>query len=267
MNIIRISDLSGKELEIYKNRNESQLYHINEPDPGIFIAESPNVITRALADEYEPISFLVEEHQWKEEIKEITKDYDVPVYLGSHEALLEIVGFEMARGLLCAMKRRELPSIEELCKDKRRIAVLDDVENPTNIGAIFRSAAALGMEAVILTKGSSDPLYRRAARVSMGTVFQVPWTFEKEGDYMKSLGEIGFKTVAMALREDSVSISDEKLKSEEKLAIILGNEGYGLEDETIASCDYVAKIPMTNGVDSLNVAAASAVMFWELGEQ
>ena len=271
--IITITDLNLPELDLFSRYSESQLYHINEPAPGIFIAESPNVIRRALNAGYEPVSVLIEDRQTDPWIPELFSDYpDLPVYTAAASLLTNLTGFALTRGLLCAMKRKPMPSVEEICKGKRRIAVLENVVNPTNIGAIFRSAAALGMDAVLLSSGCSDPFYRRAARVSMGTVFQIPWTFldsrlswPQEG--VGFLRELGFATAAMALNDDSVSIDDSGLMSEEKLAIILGTEGDGLAAGTIAGCDYTVRIPMSHGVDSLNVAAASAVAFWQLGRR
>lgn len=274
MKITQITDLHIPELEIYNERREVQLFHYYEPEPGLFIAESPNVILRALAAGYEPLSLLMEQKEADSEkgreilerIAEVTEE--LPVYVSSNEVLSEISGFKLARGMLCAMRRRELPKMEELCREARRIAVLENVVNPTNVGAIFRSAAALGIDAVLLTKGCSDPLYRRAARVSMGTVFQVPWTILGAADWpentMEGLQNMGYHTVAMALKEDSLRPDDEKLHQAEKLAIILGTEGEGLAADTIADCDDTVCIPMAHGVDSLNVAAASAVAFWEL---
>ena len=274
MKITQITDLHIPELEIYNERREVQLFHYYEPNPGLFIAESPNVILRALAAGYEPLSLLMEQREAdSEKGREILKRipdsaHEIPVYVSSNEVLSEISGFQLARGMLCAMRRRELPKMEELCRKARRIAVLEDVVNPTNVGAIFRSAAALGIDAVLLTKGCSDPLYRRAARVSMGTVFQVPWTILEAADWpertMEGLRNMGYHTVAMALKEDSLRPDDEKLHQAEKLAIILGTEGEGLAADTIADCDDTVCIPMAHGVDSLNVAAASAVAFWEL---
>ena len=267
--INEITSLEAPELAIYANRNEAQLLHINEPELGIFIAESPNVIKRALDAGYEPISFLLEKQQVDKVENRFIEEYDVPVYVGENEPLQEITGFPLARGVLCAMRRKEYPTIEEVCTNTRRIAILENVVNPTNVGAIFRSAAALNMDAVLLTSACADPLYRRAARVSMGTVFQIPWTyFPKDvwpGGAMPQLSRMGFRTAAMALSQNSVSIDDERLMAEEKLAIILGTEGEGLMKSTIAACDYTVMIPMSHGVDSLNVAAASAVAFWQLG--
>ena len=274
MKIIPITDLHTPELEIYNERREVQLLRYYEPAPGLFIAESANVILRALAAGYEPLSILMEQREADSEkgrevlgrIMEISEE--IPVYVSSNEVLSQIAGFKLARGMLCAMRRRALPKVEELCRDARRIAVLENVVNPTNVGAIFRCAAALGIDAVLLTAGCSDPLYRRAARVSMGTVFQVPWTFLGTEDWadrtMEQLRGMGYRTAAMALKEDSLSPDARVLQEAEKLAIILGTEGEGLAADTIADCDYTVCIPMAKGVDSLNVAAASAVAFWEL---
>ena len=268
-----IKDFAAPELDVYARTSEVQFLRYYEPEPGIFIAESPKVIERALNAGYHPISFLVEHKDLEGEAQEILKQYpDVPVYTAEYELLVKLTGFALTRGMLCAMRRNPLPSVEEICRNASRIAVLENVVNPTNIGAIFRSAAALHMDAVLLTGGCSDPLYRRAARVSMGTVFQIPWTyFAKKTiwpqDGMQLLQNLGFKTAAMALRDDSVGIDDKALRSEEKMAVILGTEGDGLASQTIADCDYTVKIPMSHGVDSLNVAAASAVAFWELGHR
>ena len=272
-NWIEIKNFEAPELDIYARLSEVQLLRYKEPEPGLFIAESPKVIQRALTAGYEPISFLVERRDLEGEAREILEQFpEIPVYTAEYEVLIRLTGFALTRGMLCAMKRRSLPSVEEICKDAHRIAVMEKVVNPTNIGAIFRSAAALHMDGVLLTGGCCNPLYRRAARVSMGTVFQIPWTYfhkkmEWPKDGMKLLETLGFKTVAMALRDDSVSIDDPQLLAEEKLAIILGTEGDGLANETIADCDYTVKIPMSHDVDSLNVAAASAVAFWELGKR
>lgn len=272
-NIIEINDITAPELDVYARTSEVQLLRYYEPEPGLFIAESPKVIERALNAGYEPLSFLVEHKDLEAEAKQILERYPkIPVYTAEYDVLVGMTGYALARGMLCAMKRRRLPSVEEICQNTSRIAILENVVNPTNIGAIFRSAAALHMDAVLLTSGCSDPLYRRAARVSMGTVFQIPWTyFDKKSSWpeegMKSIQNLGFKTVAMALRDDSFSIDNPKLLAEEKLAIVLGTEGDGLASQTIADCDYTVKIPMSHGVDSLNVAAASAVAFWELGRK
>lgn len=272
--IIRITDFNAPELDVYARLSEVQLLHYHEPDLGMFIAESPNVIERALNSEYEPISFLAETKEIEGENRKLTERCgNVPVYTAEFDVLTKLTGFKLTRGLLCAMRRKRLPGAEELCAGAKRIAVLENVMNPTNVGAIFRSAAALNMDAVLLTPGCSDPLYRRAARVSMGTVFQIPWTFldEKTEAWprqgMEILKKLGFQTAAMALKDDSRSIDDPELKQAEKLAVILGTEGEGLTDKTIEACDYTVRIPMAHGVDSLNVAAASAVAFWELGKQ
>lgn len=272
-NIIEINDITAPELDVYARTSEVQLLRYYEPEPGLFIAESPKVIERALNAGYEPLSFLVEHKDLEAEAKQILERYpEIPVYTAEYDVLVGMTGYALARGMLCAMKRRRLPSVEGICQNTSRIAILENVVNPTNIGAIFRSAAALHMDAVLLTSGCSDPRYRRAARVSMGTIFQIPWTyFDKKSSWpeegMKSIQNLGFKTVAMALRDDSFSIDDPKLLAEEKLAIVLGTEGDGLASQTIADCDYTVKIPMSHGVDSLNVAAASAVAFWELGRK
>lgn len=268
--IIPITDFSAPELDIYARLNENQLFRYYEPEPGLFIAESPKVIERALNAGYEPVSFLVEKKHIEGEAKDVlARCSGIPVYTAESDILTQLTGFQLTRGALCAMRRRALPSLTEICSGARRIAILEQVMNPTNIGAIFRSAAALNMDAVILTPGCSDPLYRRASRVSMGTVFQIPWTVADNWPQpvMSQLKQLGFKTAAMALSDNSVSIDDARLLSEEKLAIILGTEGDGLAETTIADCDYTVKIPMTHGVDSLNVAAASAVAFWQLGKQ
>lgn len=267
-NIIEITDFAAPELDVYARLSEKQLAHYYEPQTGLFIAESPKVIQRAMDAGHTPVSFLVEKKHIETQAAELIAKCDVPVYTAEFDVLTQLTGFELTRGMLCCMRRRELPAVEEICKNATRIAVLENVMNPTNIGAIFRSAAALGMDAVLLTSGCSDPLYRRASRVSMGTVFQIPWTYLK-GDstqWMEQLKALGFKTAAMALKDDTVNINNTQLMAEEKLAVILGTEGDGLADSTIDGCDYTVKIPMTHGVDSLNVAAASAVAFWQLGK-
>ena len=268
-NIIKINDLNLPELDIYSRLSEVQLLRYYEPNPGIFIAESPKVIERALNAGYTPLSFLMEEKHIDTEGKDIlARCENVPVYTSSFEILTQLTGFQLTRGMLCAMKRNPLPSIEKICKNAHRIAILDNINNPTNIGAIFRSAAAMSIDAILLTPNCSDPLYRRSARVSMGCVFQIPWTFINTCGsnmfYVNHLQKLGFKTAALALTDNSVSIDNPSLMEEEKLAIILGNEGNGLSSDTIDQCDYTVKIPMKNGVDSLNVAAASAVAFWQL---
>lgn len=273
-NIIEITDFNAPELDIYARLTEAQLLHIYEPEIGLFIAESPKVVERALNAGYKPVSLLVERKHIDGQAQEvINRCGDVPVYTADFDVLTKLTGFQLTRGMLCAMRRLSLPTIEEVCAGARRIAILENVVNPTNVGAIFRSAAALNMDAVLLTPACSNPLYRRAARVSMGTVFQIPWTYfdDKSCEWphqgIRRLQEMGFKTAAMALSDTYVSIDDPQLMSEEKLAIILGTEGDGLAECTIADCDYTVKIPMTHGVDSLNVAAASAVAFWQLGKR
>ncbi len=264
---IEITDFSAPELDIYARLTEAQLLNRFEPKKGMFIAESPKVISRALDAGCEPVSLLVERNHVNEEAREaIERCGDIPVYTASPEVLTQLTGFQLTRGMLCAMRRPPLPAVEEVLQGARRIAILEDVMNPTNVGAIFRSAAALGIDAILLTPACTNPLYRRSARVSMGTVFQIPWTYlhqwpEPDIAYLRSMG---FKTAAMALKEDSVSIDDPALRAEEKLAVILGTEGDGLAASTISDCDYTVMIPMSHGVDSLNVAAASAVAFWEL---
>lgn len=270
-NIIEIKDFSAPELDLYARLNENQILHYYEPKTGLFIAESPNVITRALQAGYEPVSFLLEKKHIETQAKDLlTKCPDVPAYVAEFDVLTKLTGFALTRGILCAMRRKSLPSIERVCANAHRIAVLENVMNPTNVGAIFRSAAGLGMDAVLLTHGCTDPLYRRASRVSMGTVFQIPWTFI-DGDWSKDgmdrLKAMGFRSVAMALKKDSVSIDDPQLMREDKLALVLGTEGDGLAKETIANCDYTVMIPMYHEVDSLNVASASAVAFWQLGRR
>ena len=281
---IAIENFHAAELDPYARLSETQLLRLNEPGRGIFIAESPKVIERALEAGCVPLSVLCETRQ-AEEAERLLERFSarqeekpsvpcpVPVYTAPFDVLTRLTGFALTRGMLCAMHRPEPRSVEEVCRSAGRIAVLDQIMNPTNVGAIIRSAAALNMDAVLLTPGCSNPLYRRADRVSMGTVFQIPWTFleeeeagawPREGmDYLKSLG---FSTAAMALHDESVDIDDPVLRQEEKLALILGTEGEGLQEETIAASDYTIKIPMSHGVDSLNVAAASAVAFWELGK-
>lgn len=272
-NIIEITDFTAPELDIYARLTEGQLLNRHEPDKGIFIAESPKVIERALDAGCVPISMLMEKKHVERQAREIIRRCgDIPVYAAEFDVLTQLTGFHLTRGMLCAMYRPPLPGTEEICAGARRIAVLENVMNPTNVGAIFRSAAALNMDGILLTSACSNPLYRRAIRVSMGTVFQIPWTFldsrlswPREG--MGFLHELGFVTAAMALNDDSVSIDDSGLMSEEKLAIILGTEGDGLAAGTIAGCDYTVRIPMSHGVDSLNVAAASAIAFWQLGRR
>ena len=300
--MIEITDFDAPELDVYARLTENQLINRHEPEKGMFIAESPKVIERALDAGYMPVSILTEKrHIEGEGQKILARCGEIPVYTAEFDVLTKLTGFQLTRGMLCAMYRQPLPSVQSVCKGAKRIAVLENVVNPTNVGAIFRSAAALGMDAVLLTTGCSNPFYRRAIRVSMGTVFQVPWTYLGEetkpetvrkpeseegkepgtgiewnlelegkadsGNWQKQLHELGFHTVAMALKEDSLSIDDPKLMNADKLAIVLGTEGDGLAPETIAACDDTVCIPMAHGVDSLNVAAASAVAFWQLGRQ
>lgn len=265
--IRKIADFSAPELDIFARLRENQLAGWECAEKGIFIAESPKVIDRALTAGYEPIAFLMERRHVENQGRELlARCGQVPVFTAEEPVLAQMTGFHLTRGMLCAMKRRELPTVEQACAGARRVAVLERVMNPTNVGAIFRSAAALGMDAVLLTPECSDPLYRRSTRVSMGTVFQVPWTYLPEGSWTEKLHEMGFRTAAMALREDSVRLNDPQLLAEERLAVALGTEGDGLADGSIESCDYTVCIPMAHGVDSLNVAAASAVAFYQLGQ-
>lgn len=273
-NVIEITDFGAPELDVYARLTENQLVNRADPENGLFIAESPNVILRALDGGYEPVSLLMERRHIEGQAKEVVERCgDIPLYTAPLPVLTELTGFPLTRGVLCAMRRRPLPKPEDICREARRIAVLENIMNPTNLGAIFRSAAALGMDAVLLTPACCDPLYRRSVRVSMGTVFQVPWAYLGDDvsqwpePGMTRLREQGFRSAAMALREDSFSIDDPALMAEEKLAIVLGTEGDGLGDGTIADCDYTVRIPMSHGVDSLNVAAASAVAFWQLGRR
>lgn len=269
--IMEITDISAPELDVFARLTEAQLRSRQEPEKGIFIAESPKVIGRALDAGYEPVSLLMERRQIEGQARDIiARCGEVPVYTAGRALLAGLTGYELTRGVLCAMRRPELPSVEELCAHARRVAVLEGIVDSTNIGAIFRSAAALNMDAVLVTPSCSDPLYRRAVRVSMGTVFQVPWTrignevSDWPGQGLRRLRRLGFKTAAMALSETAISIEEPALCGEERLAIVLGTEGDGLADGTIAGCDYTVRIPMACGVDSLNVAAASAVAFWQL---
>ena len=273
-NVIEITEFAAPELDVYARLTENQLVNRADPENGLFIAESPNVILRALDGGCEPVSLLMERRHIDGQAKEVVERCgDIPLYTAPLPVLTELTGFPLTRGVLCAMRRRPLPKPEDICREARRIAVLENIMNPTNLGAIFRSAAALGMDAVLLTPACCDPLYRRSVRVRMGTVFQVPWAYLGEDvsqwpePGMTRLRELGFRSAAMALREDSVSIDDPALMAEEKLAIVLGTEGDGLGDGTIADCDYTVRIPMSHGVDSLNVAAASAVAFWQLGRR
>lgn len=271
--IIEVTDLNAPGLDAYAKLTERELFHQNKPECGIFIAESPNVIHRALDAGFTPLSLLMERSLIPKTADVIERCGDVPLYTSSMEVLSELTGFKLTRGVLCAMRRKPELSAEEVLRGATRVTVLENVVNPTNLGAIYRSAAALGMDAVLLTPGCCDPLYRRCIRVSMGTVFQVPWAHigEETADWphpgLETLKAHGFRTVAMALRDDSVALDDPALAAEKKLAVILGTEGDGLAGSTLASCDFTVRIPMSNGVDSLNVAAASAVAFWQLGNR
>ena len=261
-NIIEISDFDAPELDVYARLTENQLLNRQEPEKAMFIAESPQVIERALDAGCVPVSFLMETKHVSGKGKTlIDRCGDIPVFAAELPVLEKLTGFKLTRGMLCAMYRPKLPDAREICRSAKKLAVLENVMNPTNIGAIFRSAAALNADAVLLTNEGSDPLYRRAIRVSMGTVFQIPWAYI---DDLSLLHELGFKTAALALCDDSLSLSDPALRGIDKLALVLGTEGDGLCSDTIAACDYTVKIPMSHGVDSLNVAAASAVAFWQL---
>lgn len=273
-NIIELHTLEQPEVAVFTRLTEAQLRNRMEPEKGIFIAESLKVIEKALDAGYTPISFLMERKHIQGQAEELlARCGEVPVYTADREMLETLTGYTLTRGILCAMRRPKLPSVEEVCAQAHRVAILENIVDPTNVGAIFRSAAALHMDAVLVTPSCCDPLYRRSVRVSMGTVFQIPWTrigdsadqWPQQG--MERLHKLGFKTAAMALRDDSVSLDDPKLLSEDRLAIIFGTEGDGLSTHTIADCDYTVRIPMSHGVDSLNVAAASAVAFWQLGRR
>ncbi len=262
-----ITDFGAPELDVYARLSERELLRYDEPLSGLFIAESPKVVQRALDAGCEPVSMLLERRHVEGEARELlARCEDIPVYTAELDVLTKLVGFQLTRGVLCAMRRKPEPDAEAVCKGARRVAVLEEVQNPTNVGAIFRSAAALGMDAVLLTAGCADPLYRRAVRVSMGNVFSLPWT-HFGADWNARLHALGFQTVAMALSDESISVADPRLAAQERLAVVLGAEGDGLAPRTIAACDYTARIPMTRGVDSLNVAAASAVIFWELSKK
>ena len=264
-NIIAVEDLNAPQLQVYWHLTENQLRNRLEPEKGIFIAQTGKVISLALQNGWEPVSALMEDGKPSEETRQVLNSLSqIPVYQAPREKLQKLTGYALTRGILCAMKRKPLPTVEALCRNANRIAVLHGVVDATNVGAILRSAAALSMDAVIVTTGSCDPLNRRAVRVSMGTVFQIPWTYADSRELLSALKAQHFKTCAMALRKDTVSIGDPILQQEEKLAIILGSEGWGLEEEILDGCDYTVKIPMAHGVDSLNVAAASAVAFYAL---
>ena len=267
MELHPITDFSAPELDIYARLTENQLVNRADPENALFVAESPLVIGRALDAGCEPVSFLMEQKHIEGKGAELlARCPDVPVYAAELDVLTQLTGFHLTRGMLCAMRRPKLRDPAALLQDASRVAVLENVMNPTNLGAIFRSAAALGMDAVLLTSAGSDPLYRRAVRVSMGTVFQVPWAYLPE-DWTELLHTLGFRTAAMALRDDSVRLDDPRLAAERRLAVVMGTEGDGLADATIAACDYTVRIPMHHGVDSLNVAAASAVAFYQLGRR
>ncbi|CBK74935.1 rRNA methylases [Butyrivibrio fibrisolvens 16/4] len=268
MEVIRIEDINDDRVELFTKYNEAQLYHYFEPNGGVFIAETPEVIKRALNRGAKALAFLVEAKAYDTDVVRellVDLDDDTTVFVAALNVINNITGFNLTRGVLAACRRPALPDPKELLANTKRIAILEDVMNPTNVGAIFRSAAALGVEAVFLTHPSADPFYRRAARVSMGTVFQVPWTyFYKDSDYIGALHQAGFKVVSMALKENAIPLSAPELKNQDKLAIVFGTESTGIKDDTISKSDYVTIIPMYNEVDSLNVAAASAVTFWEL---
>ncbi len=268
-NVIEITSFSAPELDVYARLTENQLVNRADPSNALFIAESPNVIDRALDAGCVPVSMLLERKHIEGQAKGIiARCGEIPIYTSTLDVLTQLTGFPLTRGVLCAMRRPALPKPEAICKNARRIAVLENIMNPTNLGAIFRSAAALNMDAVLLTPACTDALYRRCVRVSMGTVFQIPWTYldmEWPEPGLSFLRGLGFQTAAMALRDDSVRVDDPVLSHAEKLAIVLGTEGDGLCNTTIADCDFTVKIPMSHGVDSLNVAAASAVAFWQLG--
>lgn len=267
-NVIEITDFSAPELDVYARLNEVQLLNRAKPEDGLFIAESPNVIERALNAGCEPVSFLTEKKHIDGKARELlARCGDIPVFAAELAVLTELTGFHLTRGMLCAMRRPKIPTVAEVCEKARRVAVLENVMNPTNLGAIFRSAAALNMDAVLLTDAGCDPLYRRSVRVSMGTVFQIPWAyFDGQKPWPEQLRELGFATVALALRKDTVPLDSPLLRAEKRLAVVLGTEGDGLAESSIAACDYTVCIPMSHGVDSLNVAAASAVAFYQLGQ-
>lgn len=268
--MITVNDINDSQLDIFAKLTENQLAHYYEPEEGLFLAESLKILQRAINAGYEPVCALIEDRMVEEVQPLFSKFPEVDVYTATFDVLTGITGYHMTGGVLCAMRRRQLPEVADICKGARRIAILEDVVNPTNIGAIFRNAAALGVDGILLSPGSCDPLYKRAIRVSMGTVFQIPWTFfekrenvwPKEG--MTLIKDMGFSPVAMALDDRATTIDNPNLRSQEKIAVLLGSEGYGLKSETLARCDYTVMIPMSNGVDSLNVAAASALAFWEL---
>ena len=268
-----LETLAGSEWEIYTAQSEPQLLHFYEPELGLFIAESPNVIERAVTAGYEPVSFLLDEKEVTEQVRQLyTQCPEASVYFAPTALMDQLPGCHLTRGVLCLMRRKALPAVDTICADAHRVAVLENVMNPTNLGAIFRSAAALGFDAVLMTDDCSNPFYRRASRVSMGTVFQIPWTYfpyptdyrSTEHHYIRRLHELGFQTAAMALSDDSIPLDSPLLRQADRLAVLLGSEFTGLHEESVRESDFVVKIPMAHGVDSLNVAAASAVAFWEL---
>ena len=268
INMIEVTDFNAPQLDVYARLTEGQLLNRHEPQNGMFIAESPKVIERALDAGCVPVSILMEKKHAEGQGREIIRRCGgIPVYTAASDVLTQLTGFKLTRGMLCAMRRPAPRTVSEVCAGARRIAVLENVMNPTNVGAIFRSAAALGMDGILLTPAGSDPLYRRSIRVSMGTVFQIPWAFLDEDNGIRALRGMGFTTVAMALKEDSLDVDEPQLMREEKLAVVLGTEGDGLAPDTISDCEYTVRIPMSHGVDSLNVAAASAVAFWQLGRR
>ncbi len=268
INMIEVTDFNAPQLDVYARLTEGQLLNRHEPQNGMFIAESPKVIERALDAGCVPVSILMEKKHAEGQGREIIRRCgSIPVYTAASDVLTQLTGFKLTRGMLCAMRRPAPRTVSEVCAGARRIAVLENVMNPTNVGAIFRSAAALGMDGILLTPAGSDPLYRRSIRVSMGTVFQIPWAFLDEDNGIRALRGMGFTTVAMALKEDSLNVDDPQLMREEKLAVVLGTEGDGLAPDTISDCEYTVRITMSHGVDSLNVAAASAVAFWQLGRR
>ena len=267
MNVIKITDLNIPELALYTGASENQLLSRAEPDKAVFMAESPYVISLALDEGFEPLSVLVQENKLDSHV--LKRCGDVPIYAAEKDVLEKLTGYCLTMGMVCAMRRPAPRGVAEVCCGSR-IAVLEHIMNPTNVGAIFRSAAALGMDGVLLSSDCADPLYRRAVRVSMGTVFQIPWAYfdkNEPKENIKLLSEFGFTTVAMALTDQSLSLRDKRLKEYEKLAVVLGSEGTGLSEQTVLACDHTVKIPMFYGVDSLNVAAAGALAFWELGNQ
>lgn len=264
--INELSEFAGSDLDLFTKYNEVQLLHYYEPNGGLFIAETAMIIERALQIGCEPICALVEDKTLPQHAELLDKMKDIPVYVAPLEVLKNLTGYNLTRGIMCAMKRPILPKVKDILQ--KNIVILEDVMNPTNMGAIFRSAAALNVDAILLTKNCTDPLYRRSARVSMGTVFQIPWTYLEadaaKGQWTKMLHDEGYRIISMALRDDCYNLGDQRLIECEKKAIVMGTEGNGISEEVLNDSDFIVKIPMTHGVDSLNVAAASAVTFWEL---